>query len=194
MKLERISDNKIKFSIGVEELEQKGLFEQDQWKDSYIWHDLFEEMLDEVQGKFGIETQMEITVEIESFDEKEICMILTLESDEEFFDWEHDVESISPQKELDILIQFSEFDPVVELLKRLSHSLNIKDDSISIELYSYDGHYYLLFEDLIEKDFLLIDPFSFEYGDKPRNTKYVLKEYGHPILIKNTLSQILLYF
>ena len=88
MKLEKISDNKIKFSIGVEELEQKGLFEQDQWKDSYIWHDLFEEMLDEVQGKFGIETQVEITVEIESFDEQEICMILTLESEEDFSDWD----------------------------------------------------------------------------------------------------------
>ena len=139
MKLERISDNKIKFSISVEELEQKGLFEQDQWKDSYMWHDLFEDMLDEVQGKFGIETQMEITVEIESFDDQEICLILTLESEDDFSDREEGTEMMKSMNDHDVLVYFNDFEDLLNLLKRINEMGKLSHSHIQCSIFYLYG-------------------------------------------------------
>ncbi|MGM0828169.1 MAG: adaptor protein MecA [Bacillota bacterium] len=194
MKLERISDNKIKFSISVEELEQKGLFEQDQWKDSYMWHDLFEDMLDEVQGKFGIETQMEITVEIESFDDQEICMILTLESEDDFSDWEDESGIMKSMNDHDVLVYFDDFEDVLDLLKRINELNKLNNRVIQLSIYYYEKNYYLLIENLLEYDSLVMEAICAEYGQQSKTTKYILMEYGRAVLIKDSIDKILFYF
>ncbi|MDT9024692.1 MULTISPECIES: adaptor protein MecA [Rossellomorea] len=194
MKLERISDNKIKFSISVEELEQKGLFEQDQWKDSYMWHDLFEDMLDEVQGKFGIETQMEITVEIESFDDQEICMILTLESEDDFSDWEDESGIMKSMNDHDVLVYFEDFEDVLDLLKRINELNKVNNRLIQLSIYYYEKNYYLLIENLLEYDSLVMEAICAEYGQQSKITKHILMEYGRAVLIKDSIDKILFYF
>jgi adapter protein MecA 1/2 len=195
MRLERISENKIKFSISVEELEQKGLFEQDQWKDSVMWHDLFEDMLDEVQGKFGIETQMEITVEIESFDEEEICMILTLElDDEDYSDFEGSMELVQPIIEHDLLFHFIDFEGIINVLNRLKHTPKFQERPLEISFYYYDSKYYLLFENIPRNQQLLMKSILLEYGASANQTAYMIKEYGHPIVLKNALEKVTKYF
>ncbi|KAA0562740.1 hypothetical protein F0342_16410 [Bacillus sp. CH30_1T] len=194
MKLERISDNKIKFSISVEELEQKGLFEQDQWKDSYMWHDLFEDMLDEVQGKFGIETQMEITVEIESFDDQEICMILTLESEDDFSDWEDESGIMKSMNDHDVLVYFDDFEDVLDLLKRINELNKVNNRVIQLSIYYYEKNYYLLIENLLEYDSLVMEAICAEYGQQSKTTKHILMEYGRAVLIKDSIDKILFYF
>ncbi|WP_175991179.1 adaptor protein MecA [Bacillus sp. Marseille-Q1617] len=195
MRLERISDNKIKFSISVEELEQKGLFEQDQWKDSLIWHDLFEDMLDEVQGKFGIEAQMEITVEIESFDDEEICMILTLElDDEDYSDVEGSIELFHPIIEKDLLFHFADLDGVIDVMNRLRHTQKFQSGSLEISFFHYEANYYLLFENIPRSLHLMIESVVLEYGTLSNQTKYMIMEYGHAIILKHTMEKMTNYF
>jgi adapter protein MecA 1/2 len=195
MRLERISDNKIKFSISVEELEQKGLFEQDQWKDSVMWHDLFEDMLDEVQGKFGIEAQMEITVEIESFDEEEICMILTLElDDEDYSDIEGSTELMQPIIENDLLFHFIDFEGIIDVLNRLRHTSKFDDRPLEISLYNYESKYYLLFENIPRSQNMLLKTIIMEYGASSNQTSCMIKEYGHPIVLKQAMEKVTKYF
>ncbi|MCA1058299.1 adaptor protein MecA [Rossellomorea aquimaris] len=194
MKLERISDNKIKFSISVEELEQKGLFEQDQWRDSYMWHDLFEDMLDEVQGKFGIETQMEITVEIESFDDQEICMILTLESDDDFSDWEEGTEMMKSMNDYDVLVYFDDFDDLIALLKRIDEMGKVNNALIQCSIFYYENNYYILIENLLEGDSFILEAICAEYGQHSTVTKYILMEYGRTVLLRDSIEKILFYF
>ncbi|MGM0751289.1 MAG: adaptor protein MecA [Bacillota bacterium] len=194
MKLERISDNKIKFSISVEELEQKGLFEQDQWKDSYMWHDLFEDMLDEVQGKFGIETQMEITVEIESFDDQEICMILTLESEDDFSDWEEENGIMKSVNDHDVLVYFDDFEDVLNLLKRINELSKVNNRLVQLSIYYYENNYYLLIENLLECDSIILEAICAEYGQYSNISKYILMEYGRAVLLKDSIDKILFYF
>ncbi|OIU71211.1 adaptor protein MecA [Rossellomorea aquimaris] len=195
MRLERISDNKIKFSISVEELEQKGLFEQEQWKDSVMWHDLFEDMLDEVQGKFGIEAQMEISVEIESFDEEEICMILTLElDDEDYSDFEGSMELVQPIIENDLLFHFIDFEVIIDVLNRLRHTSKFEDRPLEVSLYNYESKYYLLFENIPRSQHLLLKTIILEYGALSNQTAYMIKEYGHPIVLKQAMEKVTKYF
>ncbi|KPL59750.1 adaptor protein MecA [Rossellomorea vietnamensis] len=194
MKLERISDNKIKFSISVEELEQKGLFEQDQWKDSYMWHDLFEDMLDEVQGKFGIETQMEITVEIESFDEQEICLILTLESEDDFSDWEEGTEMMKSMNDHDVLVYFDDFEDLLTLLKRINKMGKLSHSLSQCSIFYYKKKYYVLIENLLEADSFILEAICAEYGQNSTITKHVLMEYGRVVLLRDSIGKILFYF
>ncbi|MEG9297449.1 adaptor protein MecA [Mangrovibacillus sp. Mu-81] len=195
MRLERISDNKIKFSISVEELEQKGLFEQEQWKDSLMWHDLFEDMLDEVQGKFGIDAQMEITVEIESFDEQEICMILTLElDDEDYSDVEGSIELFHPIIDKDLLFHFNDIEEIIEVLTRLKSTVKIQSASLEISFFHYEEKYYLLFENIQGNQHNLVESIVLEYGSLSNQTKYMMLEYGHVIILKNTMEKMKQYF
>jgi adapter protein MecA 1/2 len=195
MRLERISENKIKFSISVEELEQKGLFEQDKWKDSLMWHDLFEDMLDEVQGKFGIEAQMEITVEIESFDEQEICMILTLElDDEDYSDFEGSIELFQPIIEKDLLFHFAELDGIIDVLNRLKHTQKFQSGTLEISFFHFEGKYYLLFENIPRSQHILIESIVHEYGTLSNQTKYMILEYGHTIILKQTMEMLTKFF
>ncbi|MEI2665072.1 adaptor protein MecA [Rossellomorea sp. LJF3] len=194
MKLERISDNKIKFSISVEELEQKGLFEQDQWKDSYMWHDLFEDMLDEVQGKFGIETQMEITVEIESFDDQEICLILTLESEDDFSDWEEGTEMMKSMNDHDVLVYFNDFEDLLNLLRRLNEIGKLSHSLIQCSIFHYEKKYYVLIENLLESDSFVLEAICAEYGQHSTITKHILMEYGRVVLLRDSIKKILQYF
>jgi adapter protein MecA 1/2 len=195
MRLERISDNKIKFSISVEELEQKGLFEQEQWKDSLMWHDLFEDMLDEVQGKFGIDAHMEITVEIESFDEQEICMILTLElEDEDYSDVEGSIELFHPIIDKDLLFHFNDLEEIIDVLTRLKSTVNIQSASLEISFFHYEDKYYLLFENIQGNQQTLVESIVLEYGTLSNQTKYMMLEYGHVIILKNTMEKLKQYF
>ncbi|MCA1054669.1 adaptor protein MecA [Rossellomorea aquimaris] len=195
MRLERISENKIKFSISVEELEQKGLFEQDKWKDSLSWHDLFDDMLDEVQGKFGIEAHMEITVEIESFDEQEICLILTLElDDEDYSDIEGSLELIQPVMETDMLFYFYDLDGVIDVLKRLKDTQHLESCTLDISLLHMENKYYLLFENVPQIRTLSIESIVLEYGESSNQTTCTMLEYGHPIILKQAMEMMTKYF
>jgi adapter protein MecA 1/2 len=195
MRLERISDNKIKFSISVEELEQKGLFEQEQWKDSLMWHDLFEDMLDEIQGKFGIDAQMEITVEIESFDEQEICMILTLElDDEDYSDVESSIELFHPIIDKDLLFYFHDLEGIIDVLNRLNHTDKFKPASLEVSFFHYEDKYYLLFENIPGNQHYLVKSIVLEYGTLSNQTKYMMLEYGHAIILKNAMQKMKQYF
>lgn len=193
MKLERISENKIKFSITVEELEQKGLFEQEEWKNSYMWHDLFEDMLEEVQWKFGIEAQMEITVEIESFDEREVCMILTLEADEDYSDWE-DIHEEAPAGERHLLVFMEDIEDIISAVKRISDVHWWQQSNGNTGLYFHEGRYYLFIDDLSPEERSLLEAFLQEYGEISSMTKHVLLEYGRMLIERDADRELLRFF
>ena len=79
MKLERLSSNTVKFSISIAELETKGILEDDQWKDSLVWHDFFEELMDEMYNEYGIDLESTVTVEINSLNSNEMVCSYYLE-------------------------------------------------------------------------------------------------------------------
>ena len=83
MKLERISANKIKYSITFEELTNKGFLQDEILKESFLWDVLFDEMLDEAGRIFELNHFGAVSVEIFSLTSKELVLILTIEEDDE---------------------------------------------------------------------------------------------------------------
>jgi adapter protein MecA 1/2 len=191
MRLEKISENQIKFSIDVNELEDKGIFDEEQWKDSFVWHDLFEDMLDEIQKKFGFEAQMEVTVEIESVNDTEICLILTLDSEDDFTEGEGRFPT-STIDELTSAYEFNDFEDVISMFLRLDTSRSEAVGACS--LYSWKNLYIIIYENLPSELFALVDSLGTEYGRHSNYTIHMVKEYGMPILLKNTMKTIKDYF
>lgn len=77
MKLERISQNKIKYSITFEELLDKGLHEEE--FESFIWYELFDEMVEIAKQKYQCDIPDTISIEIFSLNSSEIVLILTMD-------------------------------------------------------------------------------------------------------------------
>src|SRR4051794_33301068 len=124
MKLERISPNQIKYSISFEELSYKGLIEEEMLKDSFIWDALFDEMLDEANRIYELETCDAVSVEIYSLTPKELILILTLEVDElnqSFTDnhVDHQIQSDN------VVVMFDDIEDCIQFSKR---SIHVKED------------------------------------------------------------------
>ncbi len=183
MKLERLTRNKIKFSIGVDELEAKGMLNENFLKESLIWHELFEEMLEQIQDKYGIDSQVEVTVEVHSFNEQEVQLILTLEIDEQLF--EDEIHSYSLEYIQCEIFAFEDFEAVISFSRTIKNKVHCK----SISLYSFKEIYYIVFEKLIDKDYV-IEAVANEFGSKAKMTIEYLDDYGK-LLIENDLIETL---
>ena len=55
MRLERLNENKIKIFLTLDDLFDRGLSNEDIWKDSLKWHQLFHDMLEEASETFDVD-------------------------------------------------------------------------------------------------------------------------------------------
>ncbi|MGM0845989.1 MAG: adaptor protein MecA [Bacillota bacterium] len=182
MKLERLSSNTVKFSISIAELETKGILEDNQWKDSVVWHDFFEDLMDEMFDEYGIDLESTITVEINSVNSNEMVLILTLSEDGFFED--------DPFKEQNVLeenflISFRLFEDVLAFTYRLRF-----EDYDEISLYSKSDKYFLEVVGGNER----LSSLAEEYGERTSETIHTLKEYGNKIINKTCKETLADYF
>ncbi|WP_421379290.1 adaptor protein MecA [Bacillus salacetis] len=182
MKLERLSSNTVKFSISIAELETKGILEDDQWKDSLVWHEFFEELMDEMYSEYGIDLESTVTVEINSVNSNEMVLILTLNEEESFED--NPFIDGGAVKE-DLLYKFMQFEDVLSFTRRLTPS-----DYEEISLYSKDDIYFIEIKEWSSRLASLVG----EYGEKAAETIHVLKEYGNIIIDKKCREVLMDHF
>ncbi|MCP3738703.1 adaptor protein MecA [Rossellomorea sp. BNER] len=189
MKVERLSANKVKFSITIDELEDKGLLDNDQWRESLIWHDLFEEMLEEIQVLYGLDSTSAVTVEIHSLNSNEMTLIVTLDI-EDLYEDENEpfIEEESPIHQY--LFVFDSIEEIISISHRMKH---IEDQGIT-SLYYKEGQYYLMFHNWDPKLHPIVGALGCEYGRISCETVYVLEEYGKVILKNDALKKITSFF
>ncbi|WP_113928674.1 adaptor protein MecA [Bacillus sp. P14.5] len=183
MKLERLSSNTVKFSISIAELETKGILEDDQWKDSLVWHEFFEDLMDEMYNEYGIDLESTVTVEINSVNSREMVLILTL-SEEGFFE-DDPFKAIEIVDDGLLLLEFQLFDDVLAFTYRL-----LTGDYEEISLYSKDDKYFLEVKGGSER----LSSLAGEYGEKASETIHTLKEYGTNIIDKTCKETLARYF
>ncbi|EDL63619.1 adaptor protein MecA [Bacillus sp. SG-1] len=179
MKLERLSSNTVKFSISIDELETKGILKDDQWRDSLVWHEFFEELMDEMYSEYGIDLESTVTVEINSVNSSEMVLILTL--DEEGFE---DDPFVDGEAEEDgyLLYKFHLFEDILSFVRRLEF-----DDCEELSLYSKDGIYFIEAKQWSKR----LVSLAGEYGERTSETIYTVKEYGN-IIIDRTCRDVLI--
>ncbi|RDI42965.1 adaptor protein MecA [Falsibacillus pallidus] len=198
MKSERLSTNKIKFSITFDELSDKGFLKDELWKESLIWHELFDEMLEEAKNQYDLELAGAVSVEIFSLTSKEIVLILTLDAfdedyyeewsdDEEYEDESDDLEEEETDETAVRPITFIYSFPTIEEI--ISYGIRIQPKNVwKSSVYLHNESYYLLLEGISPSDAEMARALCEEYGCVSRLTSVYLNEYGKPIILNEAIQ------
>ncbi|WP_066312807.1 genetic competence negative regulator [Bacillus sp. FJAT-29814] len=192
MRLERLAANKIKIFLTSDDLFERGLSNEDIWKDSGKWNQLFHDMLEEASDEFDVDIRGSVAVEVFSLYAQGIIMIITVnevKEDEEILDEGIIEMQVSVGASRELLYEFEDFEDLIQLSKRLG-PLNINEGSI----YSMNGLYYLLMNELEADKTSIIASMLSEYGNASILSRFVLAEYGKLIIKEKAISRILQYF
>lgn len=189
MKLERISSNKIKYSITFEELTNKGFVQDELLKDSFIWDVLFDEMLDEASRIYELNDFGAVSIEIFSLTSRELVLILTLEEEEPLQDSTITDEFLEIDENQSLLFKFEDFEHLILLAKRLE-SLNIIH--VDSSLYSIEESYYLKIDSTIDREAL--ESLCGDYGEQAGVTEAYMEDYGIVIIEKDAIPLINFHF
>lgn len=181
MKLERISQNKIKYSITFEELLDKGLHEEE--FESFIWYELFDEMVEIAKQKYHCDIPDTISIEIFSLNSSEIVLILTM--DELSVQEENPSPPVLSTKSSYSTFIFESIEDVITLAICLEN-LQIQTKS---KLILFEDQYYLILPSQQP-----VSSICEEYGKKTNLSVHMLEEYGTIIIDNNALKILTNYF
>ncbi|MFK4997754.1 adaptor protein MecA [Bacillus sp. N9] len=188
--MERISPNQIKYSITFEELTLKGFIHDEMLKESYIWDDLFEDMLDEASRLFELDECEAVAIEIYSLTSQELVLIVTL--DDETMESSNfsfnDEQCYSDLKH--VVFEFVDIEDCILLSKSMKTGLKYK---LKSSLYVFKGAYYLIvtFVDAYQEGIVARCE---EYGRIVDITKANLEEYGKVICHNELFETFQQYF
>ncbi|GER66045.1 hypothetical protein BpJC7_06230 [Weizmannia acidilactici] len=181
MKLERISSNKIKYSISFDELTERGILVND--LDSPVWNHLFDEMLELADEAYDVGGSEMLSIEIYSLSVHEMVLILTLGEEDEATSGRDWFDEDNPLQE--DVYWFQSIEEVIALARFLKNVGQIAETS----LYCFEERYYLLVEPGAK-----MAPFFLEYGERARISPFMVREYGLAVFENGALHRILEHF
>ncbi|NKE04911.1 MULTISPECIES: genetic competence negative regulator [Mesobacillus] len=192
MRLERLTNNKIKIFLTIDDLSDRGLTKEDIWKDSLKWHQLFHDMLEEASEEFDLEIIGSVAVEIFSLHAQGMVMIVTMieqDEDEEQFDDGIIEMQVTVDGSEDILFEFNDIEDVIQLAKRL-----LDAGIIGGSLHSMNDHYYLLMNGILPDEVNMTVSLMAEYGVPSILSIHRLLEYGNEIMEERAVENLVHYF
>jgi adapter protein MecA 1/2 len=192
MRLERLTNNKIKIFLTVDDLSDRGLTKEDIWKDSLKWHQLFHDMLEEASDEFDLEIIGSVAVEIFSLHAQGMVMIVTMieqDEDEEQFDDGIIEMQVTVDGSEDILFSFNNIEDVIQLANRLLQA-GITGGS----LHFMNDYYYLLMNGILPEDANKAVSLMAEYGVPSILSIHRLLEYGNEIMEERAVETLVHYF
>lgn len=188
MKMERITHNKIKIFLTLDDLLDRGITYDDISGNSLKVQKLFQEMVEEACDSLCFKMSGSVAIEIFTLPAQGLIITLTKEAEEHF----DDEDDFNLRVKFDhcphILYIFEDFEDIIQL----SHQLK-NQELLSSTLYFYNEHYYLLIENVLETIYDKIISLAAEYGNASTLTLYRMNEYG-ACLIKNEAIQVLTSF
>lgn len=191
MRLERLTYNKIKIFLTIDDLSERGLTKEDIWKDSLKWHQLFHEMLEEASEQFDVDIQGTVAVEIFTMHTQGMVMIVTMDEEEEdssLVDSFYDLQ-VSVKEKQDLIYEFTNFEYVIQV----SHQLNVLGFTGG-SLYVMDNRYYFCIENVEDCNFTLVAVVLSEYSNPTLESIHRIKEYGKTVIDQKAVETIVHYF
>ncbi|MCM3566762.1 genetic competence negative regulator [Neobacillus mesonae] len=192
MRLERLTANKIKIFLTSDDLMDRGLTKEDIWKDAGKWNQLFHDMLEEASMELDVDIQGSVAVEVFSLQAQGMIMIITVEEFKEYDEMLNDgfiemqVRACGFEK---LLFEFDDFENLISVSKRLSTAALFGGS-----LFSMNGRYYLLMDQLETKKNEMAACILSEFGNASILSPHILAEYGKVIMKDKTVETIIKYF
>lgn len=204
MKIERLSQDKIRIFLTYDDLLERGIQKDDMWREIPKVHELFSEMMDQAYTELGFDASGgPLAVEVFALPAQGMVVIVTRgkvtagaedrlgEDDEETDEDIYEMEVTMEQSDV-VMYAFRDFEDVIDACKQLKNA-GLTEDG---RLYSYNGKYILVLEPAnIEssRNNAVIAVLA-EYGEATSVTYAMLEEYGKVIMASGAIREVCTYF
>ena len=189
MKMERITHNKIKIFLTLDDLLDRGMTKEDMLGNSLKVQKLFQEMVEEACDSLCFKMSGSVAIEIYALPAQGLIIVITKEEDENFAD----EDDLSLRVKFDdcphILYVFEDFEDLIQLCHHLK-----KQGLLSSTLYVYKAAYYLLIGNVGETIYDRVISLAAEYGNASTLTLYRMNEYGACLIEKEAISVLTSHF
>ncbi|CAG7611848.1 Adapter protein MecA 2 [Paenibacillus solanacearum] len=187
MKMERLSQDKIRIFLTFDDLTERGIHKDDMWREIPKVHELFSEMMDQAYTELGFDASGPLAVEVLNMPAQGMAVIVTRgkmnfsHSDDTLDDEVDEVYELEvTMDETDqITYAFHDFEDLLRMAKVLNPLL-IDGGS----LYSYKDKWILLLDAELMEEKLLQSVVAIlsEFGEAASVTEAVLQEYGKTVI------------
>lgn len=201
MRIERISQDKIKIFLTFDDLVERGIQKDDIWREIPKVHELFSEMMDQAYSELGFDATGPLAVEVFALPAQGMVIIVTKSAfagrsdtdDEEGYDSGDDIYEmeVTLERSDEVIYAFADFEHVVGAVRHISR--HIPDGG---SLYTYNGKWILRFhaDEMAEETLTPVIPILSEFGEAASVTPAVLEEYGTCVIRQHAVSKLNAYF
>lgn len=200
MKIERLSQDKIRIFLTFDDLMERGIQKEDMWREVPKVRELFSEMMDQAYSELGFDASGPLAVEVFSLPAQGMVVIVTKgkmdpgkyfdhldeDEDEDIYELEVTLE----QSDI-ISYAFSDFEHLLSAAKLVNKYLM---DGGS--LFSYKDKWILQLEpiEMEEQPFKTLIALLSEFGEATSITPAILEEYGKTIIAEDAVKVLCSYF
>lgn len=202
MKIERLSQDKIKIFLTFDDLLERGIQKDDMWREIPKVHELFSEMMDQAYSELGFDASGPLAVEVFALPAQGMVVIVTrgkmngsseerTSDDDDADDEIYEMEVTLEQSDI-VMYSFRDFEDVIQVCRQLQAATLTEDG----RLYAYNNKYILALEPaLIETSrHNAVIALLAEYGEATSVTYAMLEEYGKVIMPSEAVKEICTHF
>lgn len=202
MKIERLSQDKIKIFLTFDDLLERGIQKDDMWREIPKVHELFSEMMDQAYSELGFDASGPLAVEVFALPAQGMVVIVTrgkmngsseerTSDDDDADDEIYEMEVTLEQSDI-VMYSFRDFEDVIQVCRQLQAAALTEDG----RLYAYNNKYILALEPaLIETSrHNAVIALLAEYGEATSVTYAMLEEYGKVIMPTEAVKEICTHF
>jgi adapter protein MecA 1/2 len=190
MRLERVSENKIKIMLSDDDLSENNIEETDLWRNTPNVHAFFQELLRKAELELSFSTNCPVAIEIYSIPKEGVVLEITRRNRDNY-EYASEVEEELMEKDQNgVLYVFETIDSVIyacDYLKRMGitsgSALFTKDNKYFI--YIKSKHFYCM---------QTLQSILAEFGNKALETVHEIKEYGKLLFEDKCTDKIVAIF
>lgn len=201
MKIERLSQDKIRIFLTFDDLTERGIKKEDMWREIPKVHELFSEMMDQAYNELGFDASGPLAVEVFTLPAQGMVVIVTrgkMEAEDDMD--EQDLEAMEDDiYEMEVTLEqsdlvsfaFDDFEHLLSAAKRVNAVL-VEGGS----LYRYREKWILQLEpvDMEEHTFQTLIALLSEFGEAVSISKAVLEEYGDVVISDDAVKVLCNHF
>jgi len=193
MKMERLSQDKIRIFLTFDDLSERGIQKEDMWREIPKVYDLFSEMMEQAYNELGFDVTGPLAVEVFQLPAQGMVVIVTkgktTSSDEDEEDDIYELEVTLEHSDM-ISYAFTDFEHLVQAAKAVRR---IIEGGV---LYHYRSRYVLVIDSeyMEDKDVQVLVAILSEYGEATSVTDAVLGEYGKIVMADHAVEMLCRHF
>mgnify|MGYP001252736989 FL=1 len=196
MKMERLSHDKIRIFLTIDDLAERGIQKDEIWREIPKMQQLFSDMMDQAYSELGFEAVGPLAVEVHALPAQGMVIYVTRAKphfaafdgeDPDCADEEEAVYEMEVTLEQTDVITYA-FDDFEDVIRAARAIRRLVPDGGS--LYAYGGKWVLQFapETLSENEAQTLISILSEYGEATNLTRAVLEEYGKTVFSGDAVS------